>query len=693
MKHNLVIVESPAKARTIAKFLGKNFKVIASVGHVRDLPKSRLGVDLENDFTPKYINIRGKGDVINKIKDAAKKADKVYLATDPDREGEAISWHLEHILDIDPKEKNRVEFHEITKDIIQKAIKNPRAIDEDLVDAQQARRILDRIVGYKISPLLWNKVQKGLSAGRVQSVALKIVCDREFEIESFNPEEYWSIEAVITDGDKEYTAGFYGRLSGEKEEKLDIKNREEMLKIVSELDKKNYEVRKVRKGSKKRNSSPPFITSTLQQEASKKLGFASAKTMQIAQMLYEGVDVGEGDSVGLITYMRTDSVRLSEEAVSSASEYIIETYGKEYSKSTNYSGKKRKEAQDAHEAIRPTDTFRTPESISGYLTKDQFKLYDLIWKKFIASQMSPASYSTTQASIINNDYVFRMNAQHMKFAGYLIVYNDSEEKPESVSITLKGGEVLEEKEIIPKQHFTKPPARFTEASLIKRLEELNVGRPSTFATIVSILTSRSYCTIEAKAFVPTELGRKVNGILGEYFPDIINEKFTSEMEDKLDNIADGGISYKEVLKSFYPPFEKAMEKADGEIERKKQEVVYSSELCEKCGKPMLIKDGRYGKFLACSGFPECKNTKPILKEIGVKCPKCAGEVVELTSKGGKIFYGCSRYPECDYVSWDMPTNDKCEVCGSLMVLKKRKKGDFLKCSNTQCSFRTNTEKV
>lgn len=681
MKNNLVIVESPAKAKTIAKFLGKNFKVMASVGHVRDLPKSQLGVDIENDFSPKYVTIRGKGEITKKLKAEAKKAEAVYLATDPDREGEAISWHIQHLLGLNPEDQVRVEFHEITENVVRDAIQHPRKIDMSLVDAQQARRVLDRIVGYQISPLLWNKIQRGLSAGRVQSVALKIICDRESEIETFVPEEYWTINVILSDGKLEYDAEFFGKEVDGEEQKISIATKEEALKIISSLDRDRYEVILVKTGKKSRNPYPPFITSTLQQEASKKLGFSSKKTMQIAQSLYEGVNIGNGTHVGLITYMRTDSVRLSEEALNSSKKYILDTFGEKYSKKNNFSTKAMKSSQDAHEAIRPTDVFRTPEVLKTYLSADQQKLYTIIWKRFVASQMASAKYDTVSATIRNNGFLFKISNSILTFNGYMAVYDYDEETRVTQQIKIKTGEVLSQQNILPKQHFTKPPARFTEASLIKYLEELRIGRPSTFAQIIGIILSRSYVVMEQKAFIPTDLGKKVNHILQGYFSSIVNEGFTADLESKLDEIAEGMIPWKDVVKDFYQDFSVDLIKANGEIERQKEEVIQTNEICEQCGKKMIIKKGRFGPFLACPGYPECQFTKPILKKIGVTCPQCGGDVVEKNTKGGKPFYGCSNYPSCGYVSWDEPSNEKCPQCSSSMIVKRRKRGDFLQCTS------------
>ena len=629
MQKNLVIVESPAKAKTISKFLGKKYKVKASVGHIRDLPKSSLGIDIENNFAPKYITIRGKGPIVQELKKEAKKSNKIYLATDPDREGEAISWHLAHILGLDDKEPVRIEFNEITKEAIERAIKKPREIDKKLVDAQQARRILDRLVGYKISPLLWKKIRKGLSAGRVQSVAVKLICDREKEIENFVPEEYWSITAVLDKGGIAFESSFYGIIKDGKEEKVDLFNKEEVDKILSSLDKDNFLIKEVKKGEKKRNPLSPYTTSTLQQDASRKLGFSSKKTMKVAQELYEGVDIkGEG-TVGLITYIRTDSIRVSDEAVKAAKSYITNKYGKEYSNGGKKYSKKKEGTQDAHECIRPTSVDRSPKKIKDSLTEEQYKLYNLIWKRFVSSQMSPAKYDTISVKLISNNYLFRASGSKLKFDGFLKVYNTEEDDDKESNIPdLKEGEKVNVKEIKPNQHFTQPPPRYTEASLIKTMEELGIGRPSTYSPTISTILSREYVVLKNKTFVPTELGILVTELLEEYFNDIIDEKFTADLEEKLDKIAEGEYSWQFIVNEFYEQFEQLLKKAEKEIDKIEIEDEVTDEICEKCGRNMIIKHGRYGKFLACPGYPECKNTKPILEKIGVKCPICDGEIIK-----------------------------------------------------------------
>jgi DNA topoisomerase-1 len=689
LQKNLVIVESPAKAKTISKFLGKKFKVKASVGHVRDLPKSSLGIDIDNNFTPKYITIRGKGQVVQELKKEAKKSEKVYLATDPDREGEAISWHLAQLLGLNEDDPIRIEFNEITKEAIQKAIKKPRAIDKRLVDAQQARRVLDRLVGYKISPLLWRKIKKGLSAGRVQSVAVKLICDREKEIENFVPEEYWTIKAIMEKNDDLFEASFYGVIKDGKEEKVDLPNKDRVDEILDSIAKDSFVVDEVKKGSKKRNPNPPYITSTLQQDASKKLGFSSKKTMTIAQQLYEGIEIkGEGVA-GLITYIRTDSTRISTEAMNMAKSFIIENFGKEYSNGgKNYSNMK-KEAQDAHECIRPTSVLRKPSDIKESLTKDQYLLYDLIWKRFLSSQMSPAIYDTLSVKLVSNNYLFRANGSTLKFDGFMKVYgNDKEdEKDKEAEIpALVKGEIIKASKIIPEQHFTQPPSRYTEASLIKTLEELGIGRPSTYSPIITTILNRNYVTLKNKSFHPTELGILVNDLLEEYFNDIVDVKFTADLEEKLDKIAEGDFSWQSVVENFYEHFEKVLKKAEEEITEIKIEDEVTDEICEKCGRKMVIKHGRYGKFLACPGYPECKNTKPIQDKIGVKCPNCGGDIIRLKSGKGKIFFGCSNYPKCNFMTWDEPIYEKCPNCGSIMVKKNTKKGLTIKCLNEGCGY-------
>lgn len=689
MAKNLVIVESPAKAKTIGKFLGRNYKVIASVGHIRDLPKSTLGIDIENNYEPRYINIRGKGPVIKDLKKEGKNANKIYLATDPDREGEAIAWHLAHILEIDPNEKTRVEFHEITKDAIKKGIKNPRELDYDLIDAQQARRILDRLVGYKISPLLWKKIRKGLSAGRVQSVACKLICDREDEINAFNPEEYWSLKVMLNKGKDEFEANFIGENIGDKEEKIDLKNKDQVDEVINNINKDKFVVNDVKKSVRRRNPYAPYTTSTLQQDASKKLGFTTKKTMSVAQQLYEGADIkGEG-TVGLITYMRTDSTRVSNEAVDGAKEYIIDNYGKEYSNGgRDYIKKTKKDSQDAHEGIRPTDVFRNPKEIEPSLTKDQYKLYKLIWDRFVGSQMSQAKYDTLSVNILSDDLLFRTTGSILVFPGFLKVYTtiDEEEKDKKLP-NLSVGDMLKLNDILPKQHFTQPPPRFSESSLIKIMEELGIGRPSTYSPTIATILARNYVELDNKAFYPTELGLLVNNLLEEYFSNIVNEEFTAGLEDKLDDVAEGSLEWRKVVDDFYLDFKDGLAKAETEIAKIEIEDEVTDEICDKCGKNMVIKSGRFGKFLACPGYPECKNTKPLLDKLDIKCPICEnGEVVRKRSKKGRAFFGCSNYPDCTFVSWDEPVEEKCPNCKEYMVIKRSKKGDTIRCSNKECGF-------
>ncbi|RKD34424.1 type I DNA topoisomerase [Thermohalobacter berrensis] len=688
MAKSLVIVESPSKAKTIAKFLGRKYKVKASVGHVRDLPKSKLGINIEEDFQPQYITIRGKGPVLKELRKEAKKAEKIFLATDPDREGEAISWHLAYILGLDENDNVRIEFNEITKNAIKNAIKHPRPINQNLVDAQQARRILDRLVGYKISPLLWRKIKRGLSAGRVQSVAVKLICDREKEIENFKPKEYWTIDAILSKNSEEFKASFYGKKEGNKEVKVEINNKDEVNKILKDIQDKQFIVDEVKQKQKKRNPYPPFTTSSLQQDASRRLGFSTKKTMLIAQQLYEGIDIkGEG-SVGLITYIRTDSVRISKEALNSANNYIKEKIGDKYSVGKRqFSKGKKNDIQDAHECIRPTSIYRTPEAIKESLNKDQYKLYKLIWERFVASQMSPAIYDTLSVKIKVGSYIFKARGSKLKFDGFLKIYNISSKDKDIDIPSLAKGEKIELNKIEPKQHFTQPPSRYTEASLVKTLEELGIGRPSTYAPTISTILSRGYVIYENKSLKPTELGTVVTELLEEYFKNIMNEKFTAELEEKLDKVEEGKVQWKDVIKNFYSSFKPILETAEKEINKIEIEDEETDVICEKCGRNMVIKHGRYGKFLACPGYPECKNTKPIVKEIGVKCPECGNEIVERKSKKGRKFYGCSNYPDCKFVSWDEPVNEKCPECDGMMVLKRTKKGTYIKCTNKECGHR------
>ncbi|MEG6585869.1 type I DNA topoisomerase [Dendrosporobacter sp. 1207_IL3150] len=692
MSKNLVVVESPAKAKTIEKFLGKNYTVKASMGHLRDLPKSQFGIDIENNFSPKYINIRGKGDVIKSLKDAAKTADKVFLASDPDREGEAIAWHLAHILNLSPDKACRIVFNEITKPAIQNAVKSPRPINSDRVDAQQARRLLDRIVGYQLSPLLWRKVRKGLSAGRVQSVAVKMICDREKEIQTFIPEEYWTIAAKLRQKPK--TPLFDAQLVSVDGKKSYVNNEEQSNLIKSELEQSEFRVSDVKKRERRRNPSPPFITSSLQQDASRKLGFTSRKTMMVAQQLYEGLEIGSSGPVGLITYMRTDSTRISEVAQQEARSYIAERFGQNYlpEKPPVYSTKK---SQDAHEAIRPTSVDLNPQGLANSLSRDQLRLYTLIWDRFIASQMAPAVYDTITVEIGAGRYGLRSNGSKLKFKGFMAIYiegKDEQENDKDVTLPeLEVGEVLKLQKILPVQHFTEPPPRYTEASLVKTLEENGIGRPSTYAPIIETILERGYVNRVDKKFQPTELGIVVVDLLKEYFNTIVDVEFTAAMEDRLDEIADGKASGVELLNEFYQPFSKTLANAEEQIGQVELPVEISDVPCENCGKFMVVKQGRYGKFLACPGFPECRNTKAILKDTGVKCPKCEGNIVERRTKRGKNFYGCKNYPECDFVTWDIPQKEACQSCGNLLLRHNYKNGRFiLYCNNEGCPTRENS---
>lgn len=679
----LVIVESPAKAKTIEKYLGRNYKVVASLGHIRDLPKSRMAVDFENNYQPDYITIRGKGPIVKDLKKHAKKAEKVYLAADPDREGEAIAWHLSYILGLDRNDKNRVVFNEITKDAVKNAFKEPRTLDEDLIDSQQARRILDRIVGYKISPILWKKVKKGLSAGRVQSVALKIICDREKEIKNFKPEEYWSIEGNFKKGQKKFKASFYG-VDGKKK---GLKTNEDVKEILGKLDKeKDWIVESVVRKERKRNPSLPFTTSSMQQEAARKLNFRTRKTMMIAQQLYEGISLGKGGAVGLITYMRTDSTRISNTAKEEASQLIHEEFGAEYAASKPRKGKKSEAAQDAHEAIRPTSAMRKPSDIKKHLSKDQYKLYNLVWTRFIASQMTPAVYDTMRVDLEQNNVRFRANGSKVKFAGFQKVYiegrDDGKEEKENLLPDMEKGDNVKRVDLEPNQHFTQPPARFSEATLIRTLEENGVGRPSTYAPTLDTIQRRYYVTLKNKRFEPTELGDIVNNLIVEFFPNIVDVNFTAEMEKDLDAVEDGRKEWVSVIDQFYRPFKDEVENAEENIEEVEIKDEPAGFDCDVCGNPMVIKIGRYGKFYACSNFPECRNTKAIVKEIGVTCPKCGeGQVVERKSKKKRIFYGCSRYPDCDFTSWDKPVGRDCPKCDHFLVEKKKKKSSQVVCSN------------
>ena len=658
MTDKLIIVESPAKANTIKKFLGGNTKVVASMGHIRDLPKSKLGINIENNFEPEYINIRGKGDLIKELKKDAKNAKKVYLATDPDREGEAIAWHLSNILNVDEKKVTRVTFNEITKTAVQKAIKEPRDIDINLVDAQQARRVLDRIVGYKISPVLWKKVRRGLSAGRVQSVAVKLIVDREEEIEKFIPEEYWNIYAELIDKktNKKFEAKFYGK-SGKKQE---IHSQEEVNEILATIKKATYIIEEVKKSEKKRTPAPPFTTSTMQQEASRKIGFSIKKTMSVAQGLYEGVKIQDKGTVGLITYMRTDSTRISEEARATAKKYITETYGENYYENRYY--KTNKEAQDAHEGIRPTYAELEPEKIKDSLTKDQYKLYKLIYNRFMASQMASAIYDTMSVTINANDYTFKANGQNLKFKGFMTLYvegtDGKEEKEAGMLPELIQNEIVKLEKIEPKQSFTEPPARYTEASLVKTLEEKGIGRPSTYSPTITTILERRYIEKEQKQLVPTELGKIVNKLLCENFADVINVEFTAKVETEFDNIAEGKENWKKMIEEFYGPFEENVERVEKELEHVELVDEASDIPCDKCGRMMVYKYGRFGKFLACPGYPECKNTKPIVETIEEHCPKCGGTIQVRKAKNKRKYYICENNPQsCDYISWNKPSKE------------------------------------
>lgn len=688
-KKYLVIVESPAKAKTLKKFLGSNYKIEASVGHVRDLPKSELGINIENDFEPKYITIRGKGELLAKLRKEAKTADKVYLATDPDREGEAISWHLVYALKLDPAKTYRITFNEITKNAVKKSIKEAREIDMNLVNAQQARRALDRIVGYKISPLLWKKVKKGLSAGRVQSVALRLICDREEEIENFIPKEYWTIESVFkTEKGKKFGAKFYGDLKG----KMELGTEEETKKIVDASLKAGFTVKSVKKGTRVKNPPAPFTTSTMQQEASKLLNFASQKTMRIAQQLYEGVDVkGEG-TVGLVSYIRTDSVRIADEAYEEVKGYITENYGENYIKERRQH-KTDARAQDAHEAIRPTSAMRTPDAIKDSLSRDQYRLYKLIWERFVASQMSAAEYTTMSSDIQAGEYIFRASGSAIKFDGYLTVYKKNEEKAEEGSMPeIEAGEKLEAESVTPNQHFTQPPARYSESMLIKTLEEIGVGRPSTYAPTITTIQQRNYVTKENKVFYTTELGEIVNEIMKNNFGEVINKEFTADMESALDKVESGEMEWKEVLRNFYPLFKHLLDEAESKVENVEIPDVVTDVICEECGRNMVIKYGRYGKFLACPGFPECRNTKPLYEEAGVNCPVCGGKVLIKKTKKGRKYYGCENNPECSLMLWNKPTGEKCPKCGAPLVEKGTKKVRIC-CSNTECGYVAEDEKA
>ena len=683
MAKTLVIVESPAKAKTIEKFLGKgHYTVKASVGHVRDLPKSRLGVDIENNFEPQYINIRGKGDVIKELKKEAKKSKKVYLATDPDREGEAISWHLAHILDLDETEECRIEFNEITKDAIKKAIKYPRSIDISVVDAQQARRVLDRLLGYQISPILWQKVRKGLSAGRVQSVTTKLICDREKEIKAFIPKEYWTIDVEAkTESNKDISFKFYGK----DNQKLEIENEETVNNILKEIEGKNLEVVSIESKSRRKSAPKPFTTSMLQQEAANKLSFTTKKTMSIAQELYEGIDIDK-ETVGLISYIRTDSKRISDEAKERSKDYILEEIGENYHKDNSDKKDKKdtKKVQDAHEAIRPTYVDKTPDSIKSSLTKDQYKLYNLIWRRFVASQMEDSVFDILNVECRVGNYIFKATGSKMKFDGYTKIYNFTDREDKILPI-INEGDILKSENILPVQHFTQPPPRFTEASLVKTLEEQGIGRPSTYAPTISTILNREYVEKQGTSLCPTELGIIVTDILENNFQKFIDVDFTAQMESNLDEIEDGNIEWKQVVAQSYEPLKEAIEKAIESIEKVNMDEE-TDEICETCGENMVIKYGRFGKFMACKNYPECKTTKPLVNKVGVKCPKChEGDIILRKSKKGKAFYGCSSYPECDFIAWNKPTGEVCDKCGSYMIEKVTKSETKVVCSDRDCN--------
>ena len=681
MAKYLVIVESPAKVKTIKKFLGANYEVEASNGHVRDFPKSQFGIDVDNDFEPKYITIRGKGELLAKLRKAAKKADKIYLATDPDREGEAISWHLSQALKEDPKKMHRITFNEITKTAVKDSLKHPRELNLNLVDAQQARRMLDRMVGYTISPLLWVKVKRGLSAGRVQSVALRIICDREDEINSFIPEEYWSLDGdFIVNGEKKpLEARFYGT-----DKRMEIHNKQEMDQVLKALEGQEYEISEVKKGERTKNAPLPFTTSTLQQEAAKTLNFSTQKTMRLAQQLYEGVDIKGSGTVGVITYLRTDSTRISEEADSAARAYIGDNYGEQYVSHFEKTVKKGQKIQDAHEAIRPTDISRTPQMIKDSLSRDQFRLYQLIWKRFAASRMAAAKYETTSVKIRAGEYTFTVAASKVAFDGFMCVYTqeDDEKKGNVLSQSLEKGMKLSLKELKPQQHFTQPPAHYTEASLVKTMEELGIGRPSTYAPTITTIISRRYVSKEQKNLYVTELGEVVNNIMKQAFPSIVDVNFTATMEGLLDCVEAGTVQWKTVVRNFYPDLKADVDAAQKELEKVDIQDEVTDVICDNCGRHMVIKYGPHGRFLACPGFPECRNTKPYYEKIGVLCPKCGGEVVLKKTKKGRKYYGCENNPECDFMSWQKPSKKKCPKCGNYMV----EKGNKLVCSQETCGF-------
>lgn len=680
MEKYLVIVESPAKAKTIKKYLGSKYDVKASMGHVRDLPRSQIGVDVEENYDPKYITIRGKGPILKDLKTAAKKAKQIFLAADPDREGEAIAWHLAHSLEIDLDSECRVVFNEITKNAIKDSFKRPRKINMDLVDAQQARRVLDRLVGYKVSPLLWKKIKKGLSAGRVQTVAVRLIVEREKEIEAFQPEEYWKIKGVFSASGEDFEAQFYG-MDGKKRE---LSNEQEVKDILSKIKGKSFTIDSVQKKERKRNPSPPFITSSLQQEAARKLNFRAKKTMMLAQQLYEGIDLGKEGTVGLITYMRTDSTRISDTAKNEASEFIANEFGKQYVNSTRAEKKAGKNAQDAHEAIRPTSVMYHPKDLKAHLSRDQLRLYKLIWERFLASQMSSAVLDTMTVDLQNNGVTFRATGSKVKFPGFMKVYvegnDDGKKEEDRILPDVKEGMQVEKKDLEPTQHFTQPPPRYSEARLVRTMEELGIGRPSTYAPTLDTIQKRGYVALDDKKFVPTELGGLVLEMTLEFFPEVFNVEFTAKMESDLDEVEEGKENWIEIIDDFYKNFEKKLKIAEAEMQKVEIKDEPAGENCEKCGHEMVFKMGRFGKFMACSNFPDCRNTKPIVKDIGVECPAChKGSIVERKSKKKRVFYGCNRYPDCEFVSWDKPIARTCPKCNSMLVEKKTKKGKVVQC--------------
>ena len=688
MAKYLVIVESPAKVKTIKKFLGSNYDVVASNGHVRDMPKSSMGIDFENDYEPKYITIRGKGEKLAELRRHVKKADKVYLATDPDREGEAISWHLAHALKLDPKKTARITFNEITKQAVKESLKHPREIDMDLVDAQQARRVMDRMVGYSISPLLWQKIKRGLSAGRVQSVALRMLCDREDEINAFIPKEYWDMDAVLKNKNKEFTVSFYG----DKKGKIEITGKEQLDKIISQLKDSKFTVNDIKKGSRTRKCPIPFTTSTMQQEASKALNFSTQKTMRIAQQLYEGVEIKGRGSIGLITYLRTDSTRVSETAEAQVKEFIQENYGPDYMAKEIATKKSNKKIQDAHEAIRPTDVTLTPDQVKAQLPRDQFRLYQLIWKRFVASRMGNAVYETYNVKVGAGDYLFNASTSKLDFDGFMKIYTDSDNEKvvtNNVIAKLEKDSEIEFVKFEENQHFTQPPAHFTEAALVKAMEEQGIGRPSTYAPTISTIVGRRYVTKEKKNLYVTELGEAVNNVMKTAFKVIVDTEFTANMESLLDAVEEGTIDWKTIIRNFYPDLDVMVKNAEEKLEKIHIADEESDEICEECGRRMVIKYGPHGKFLACPGFPECKNTKPYFEKIGVACPKCGKDVVYRMTKKGRRYYGCIDSPECDFMSWQKPSTKKCPQCGGYMV----EKGNKLACANVECGYVETKEKA